>query len=281
MFRARARLKGQPLNKLIPNMLTLAALCAGLSGIRFALLEKWEWAVACIIVAAFLDNLDGRMARLLGGSTKFGAELDSLSDFISFGVAPPVIVYLWSLQDIGDVGWISVLLFSMCNAMRLARFNSRQGEVLPAWAFNYFTGVSAPVGAGFALLPMMLFFQSGADVFRAPLVTATVLVGTAALMISTIPTFSFKSIKIPHKYVFFAILLVGLFVSLLITHFWATAIVSIVSYFVSIPFSMRSFSRLKREAERIQALGASEGVQDAKILPLQAGEGSPVKEDRP
>ena len=253
-FRPRApRIKGQSLNKLIPNMMTLAALSSGLSSIRFALQEKWEWAVVAVIIAAILDNLDGRIARLLGGSTKFGAELDSLSDFISFGVAPSIIIYLWSLQDARGGGWIIVTLFSICNAMRLARFNSRHGEQLPPWAFNYFTGVSAPAGAGFALLPMMLSFQMDSDLFRSPLVTAPILIGTAGLMVSTLPTYSLKNIKVPQKYVLLLLLFVGLVVSLLVTHFWAGFIAIVTVYFISIIFSIRSFLKLKREAERIQA----------------------------
>ncbi|MBT5375148.1 MAG: phosphatidylcholine/phosphatidylserine synthase [Rhodospirillaceae bacterium] len=253
MFRARpVRLKRQSINKLIPNMLTLMALCAGLSSIRFALLERWEWAVAAIILAAFLDNLDGRMARLLNAGTQFGVELDSLSDFLSFGIAPAVVVYLWSLQDVGGFGWTIVLFYSVCCALRLARFNAGQGEVLPPWGYNYFTGVSAPAGAGLVLLPMMLTFETGLEIFRLPAVAGAVIICTAVLLISSIPTYSLKRIKIPQKYVLLTLLGVGLVGAMLVSEFWATFIGIVVVYFASLPFSIRSFTYLKREAERIK-----------------------------
>ncbi len=271
MFRARpARLKRQSINKLIPNMLTLMALCAGLSSIRFALLERWEWAVAAIILAAFLDNLDGRMARLLNVGTQFGVELDSLSDFLSFGVAPSVVVYLWSLQDSGGLGWTIVLFYSVCCALRLARFNARQGEVLPPWAYNYFTGVSAPAGAGLVLLPMMLTFETGLEVFRQPVVAGSVIICTAALLISSIPTYSLKGVKIPQKYVLPTLLGVGLVGAMLVSEFWMTFIGIVIVYFASLPFSIRSFTFLKKEAERIQGHGGDENPPS-----VPGGDGDP------
>jgi CDP-diacylglycerol--serine O-phosphatidyltransferase len=255
MFRARRkRFKGQSLNMMIPNLLTLMSLCAGLSAMRFALLAKWEWAVVAVILAGFLDNLDGRMARLLGGGSKFGTELDSLSDFVSFGVAPAVVLYHWSLWELGGKGWIIVTFYCICSALRLARFNSRQGEVLPPWAYNYFTGVSAPAGAGLALLPMMISFQfPELEAIRSVLVVGSLAVATAFLKISTIPTYSLKQIKIPQPYVLPTFLLVGIFAATLVTEFWPTFIGLVIAYFLSIPFSVRSFLHLRREAERIQS----------------------------
>ena len=255
MVRARRkRFKGQSLNMMIPNLLTLMSLCAGLSAMRFALLAKWEWAVVAVILAGFLDNLDGRMARLLGGGSKFGTELDSLSDFVSFGVAPAVVLYHWSLWELGGKGWIIVTFYCICSALRLARFNSRQGEVMPPWAYNYFTGVSAPAGAGLALLPMMISFQFPEfEAIRSVLVVGSLAVVTAFLKISTIPTYSLKQIKIPQPYVLPTFLLVGIFTATLVTEFWLTFIGSVIAYFLSIPFSVRSFLHLRREAERIQS----------------------------
>src|SRR5262249_52979257 len=158
--RERPRLRDQSLNRLIPNMLTVIALCAGLTGIRYALLDKWEAAVIAILVAGILDGLDGRIARLLNGASKFGAELDSLSDFVSFGVAPALPPYYWTLKDRRGIGWALALVFSVCGALRLARFNPRiDNPDLPAWTGKFFTGVPAPAGAGLALTPMVVSFQ--------------------------------------------------------------------------------------------------------------------------
>jgi CDP-diacylglycerol--serine O-phosphatidyltransferase len=164
----RARLRaervgGGNMNRLIPNAITVGALCAGLSGIRFAIDGRFEMAVAAIMVAAVLDGLDGRMARLLNGTSKFGAELDSLSDFLSFGVAPALIVYLWVLSAWGGLGWIVALAYAVCCALRLARFNTMLTEPnQPSWAGHFFTGVPAQAGAVLALMPLMAHFEFGA-----------------------------------------------------------------------------------------------------------------------
>lgn len=257
MFRARRhRLKGQSINRLIPNILTILALGAGLTSIRFGLQERWELAVFALIVAAVLDGLDGRIARLLGGTSKFGAELDSLSDFVSFGVAPAFLLYFWTMQDAGGVGWALVLLFSVCCALRLARFNTRSGDSdLPPWAYNYFTGVPAPAAAGLVLLPMMIYFELGPGLVDRPALNGAVITATALLMVSRIPTYSFKQVKVPHKYVLPTLLVVGLVAAFLATSPWATFVTLIFAYLITIPFSMRSFRHLRKEAERIQAQG--------------------------
>ena len=160
--RRNRRLRELPVNSLIPNILTVLALCAGMSAIRFAMQERWELAVAAIIVAGILDGLDGRMARLLKGATKFGAELDSLSDFIAFGVAPALVVYMWSTEALGGVGWVAGLAYSTCCALRLARFNTAlEDPDRPAWANLFFAGMAAPAGAYAALLPLTVSFQIG------------------------------------------------------------------------------------------------------------------------
>lgn len=255
MFRRRrSRLKGQSINKLLPNMLTIVALCAGMTAIRFGFQGKWEWAVFAVIVAAVFDALDGRLARLLGGTSSFGAELDSLSDFVSFGAAPAVLLYFWTMRDAGGIGWTLVLLFSVCCALRLARYNihSRDSD-LPPWGYNYFTGVPAPAAAGLALVPMMLTFEFGPGFFDSPALNGVVLIAISLLMISRIPTYSLKQFKVPHKYVLPTLLLVVLVAASLASDHWATFVAIAFAYVVSIPFSYRSFQHLKREAERIQA----------------------------
>ena len=244
MIRTRRRIRELPFHQLLPNVLTVLALCAGLTSIRYGFQQRWELAVAAVIVAAVLDSLDGRVARKLGGTTKFGAELDSLSDFLCFGVAPGILVYLWSLNTLGGAGWVLALLYAVCAALRLARFNTRIGmSDLPPWAGNYFTGMAAPSGAGVALLPMMLSFEFGPTVFAQPLLNAVVLVGVGALMISRLPTYSFKVMRIPHRWVMPALLAVGLLAALVATAPWATMSGIILVYLATIPMALRSYRR--------------------------------------
>ena len=151
----RTQIRRISVNRMIPNILTLLALASGLTAMRFAFQERWEMAVFAIAVAAILDALDGRVARLLKGASKFGAELDSLSDFVCFGVAPAIILFLWSLQDAGRVTWVLVMLYTMCMGLRLARFNvAVNDDDEPDWKNRFFSGVPAPAGAGLVLLPM-------------------------------------------------------------------------------------------------------------------------------
>lgn len=256
----RRRLRAMPVNSLIPNILTVLALCAGMSAIRFALQDNWTSAVAAVAIAAVLDGLDGRMARLLKGATKFGAELDSLSDFICFGVAPAIVVYLWSTNETGNVGWIAGLAYSTCCALRLARFNTAlEDPDRPAWAANFFAGVSAPVGAGFALLPMMLSFQIGDDHARLPwLVTVWQLI-VALLMISRIPSYSFKRIRVKRDYVLPTLVVVGLLAAILVSYPWLVLSVVSLLYLFSLPFSYRSHRRLLRTQQPVAGESKVEG----------------------
>ncbi|HLN25940.1 MAG TPA: CDP-diacylglycerol--serine O-phosphatidyltransferase [Patescibacteria group bacterium] len=252
--RRTPRIHGLSFNKLIPNILTMLALCAGLTSIRFGLHGKWEMAVTSILLAGVLDGLDGRIARLLHGTSKFGAELDSLSDFVSFGVAPAVLLYLWTMQGAGAAGWALVLLFSVCCALRLARFNTMIGEPdLPPWAYNFFTGVPAPAAAGLVLIPMMLSFQCDYHIFASPILNAIVLIGVSFLMVSKIPTFSGKRFRVPHHYVLPMLLLVGVLAAFLVTEPWATITIVAVLYGISIPLSIRAFTRLRRQAAEMRA----------------------------
>ncbi len=252
MFRPKRapKIKGLSINKMIPNILTLLALCAGLTAIRFGLDGKWEQGVIAIFIAGILDGLDGRIARLLHGTSKFGAELDSLSDFVSFGVAPSMLLYFWTMEDAGGLGWALVLLFAVCAAMRLARFNTMIGQPdLPGWAYNFFTGVPTPAGAALALLPMIATFQFGPGFFDRPSVVGVFLVGVSFLMVSTVPTFSFKRFRVPLRFVMPSLVLVGVVAAFLVSEPWATIAAVLVLYLVSIPLSIRRFQHLKRHSE--------------------------------
>ncbi|MBC8159436.1 MAG: CDP-diacylglycerol--serine O-phosphatidyltransferase [Alphaproteobacteria bacterium] len=263
----RRRLRALPFNRMIPNILTLLALCAGLSAIRYGLIGQWEKALLAIMAAAVLDGLDGRIARMLKGTSKFGAELDSLADFVSFGVVPPMVLYLWTLQEAGRFGWILVLLYSVCMVLRLARFNTLLEDVdQPAWAANFFTGVPAPMGAGLVLLPMALWLVTDSNMFRNPYLVSFVMISVAALLVSRIPTFSFKKVKIPSRWVLPTMLSVGLYAALLINTPWATVAVTLLVYLVSIPFGIRAHRRMAErggdEAEEADELDEIEEPAD-------------------
>ena len=198
--RARKRLRAQPLIHLLPNMFTVLSLCAGLTSIRYALDARYELAVALIVAAGVLDGLDGRSARLLKISSRLGAELDSLADFLSFGVAPAVLVYLWSLNQVKALGWTLVLLFATCCALRLARFNTElEATDRPPWMSRFFTGMPAPAAAGCAIIPLLLAFAFELDWPRNWLLNAAVLTAVSVMMVSRIPTFSIKTVVVRVK----------------------------------------------------------------------------------
>lgn len=262
------RIPGLSINRLIPNILTLLALCAGLTSIRFGLHGKWEEGVAAILLAAILDGLDGRVARLLQGTSKFGAELDSLSDFVSFGVAPAMLLYFWTMQGAGGLGWALVLLFSVCCALRLARFNTMIGAPdLPPYAYNFFTGVPAPAAAGLVMLPMVASFGFGSSFFARPSVVAVFLLGISFLMVSQIPTFSFKKVRIPNSWVLPILLIIGLFAAFMVTEPWLTLTGLGIAYLGLLPISIRAFRRLKAQAEQV---AAAEAENAAAPPPSQA-----------
>ncbi len=252
--RRQPRITGLSFNKLIPNILTMLALCAGLTSIRFGLDGNWQSAVMSILLAGVLDGLDGRIARLLHGTSKFGAELDSLSDFVSFGVAPAMLLYFWTMRSAGGLGWALVLLFSVCCALRLARFNTMLGEPdLPPFAYNFFTGVPAPAGAVLVLLPMIASFQADPNgLFHSSSINAVGLVLVSFLMVSKTPTFSGKRFKVPNAYVMPVLLLVGLLAAFLVTEPWTTITVVAALYAISIPISIRAFARLKKQAQTLR-----------------------------
>lgn len=257
--RRRQRLKGLHINRMIPNVLTLLALAAGLSALRFSLQERWELAVLAILVAAILDGLDGRIARILKGASRFGAELDSLSDFLCFGVAPAFTLYLWALVDAGRLGWALVLLLCICCALRLARFNTDvEEEAPPAWSRNFFVGVPSPAGAGLALFPLVLWFQTDAEFLRHPLIVGTFMLATSLLLVSRVRTFTFKKVRIAQSWVLPAMLGVGLYLALLFSAPWITLTLTLAAYMASIPFSVRLYQQNARSTEASAAARATE-----------------------
>lgn len=260
--RTRPRFEGLSFNRLIPNIMTMLGLCAGLVAIRFAIDDRWAPAAVMIVVAGVIDGLDGRLARLLKATSRFGAEFDSLADFLSFGVAPALVLYLWSMHTLGPLGFIPCLLFAVCSSLRLARFNAAldigPGKPKPAYAYNFFTGVPAPAGAGCALFPLfaaLAFAEWGwagfAGVVRHPILVGTVLVVVGALMVSTLPTWSFKNFKVPREAVLPLLLGVGLYVALLVAEPWAALAAAGIIYLGMLPFSLRSYLTLKAEAEAL------------------------------
>ncbi len=255
--RRRPRYKGPSFNRMIPNLMTMLGLCAGLTSMRFGLEGRFGAAAVAIAVAAVIDGLDGRLARLLKATSRFGAEFDSLSDFVCFGVAPAFVLYLWSLQRGGAYGYAPCLMFSVCMALRLARFNaSLDGAPKPAYAYNFFTGVPAPAGAALALFPLFLGLEGKSlgwqwlvGIAQFPLFNATVLIGTAVLLVSTLPIWSFKNFKVRSEYVLPMLLGTGAYAAVALADPWAALAGLSVIYLGMLPFSVRSFRRLRREAE--------------------------------
>lgn len=240
----RKRLRAIPVRVLVPNMITLLALCAGLTGIRMAVEGRLEWALAAIVFAAALDGIDGRIARMIKGTSRFGAELDSLADFVNFGVAPGLILYFWGLHDLKTAGWIAAMVFAICAGLRLARFNvSIDDPDKPAFAANFFTGMPAPAGAITVLLPIYLNFL-GVPKF-APLTLVYVL-AIAFLMVSRVPVFSGKKMgkRLSPDMVLPAFILVVLFVALLIGYPWEVLSVGTVLYLASLPFGVSYYRKL-------------------------------------
>jgi CDP-diacylglycerol---serine O-phosphatidyltransferase len=254
----RQRLRSLHINRMIPNTLTLLALAAGLSSLRFALNERWDMAVLAIVVAGILDGLDGRIARILDGATRFGAELDSLSDFLCFGVAPAMILYLWVLSEAGRLGWALVLMFCIGCALRLARFNADIDEPEPPpWHRNFFVGLPSPAGAGLVLLPVMLWFQLGVTFLRSPLFVGLVMVAVAALLVSRVRTFSFKKVRVPHRMLLPTMLGIGVYLAFLVSAPWLTLTLTGIAYAISIPFSDRTFRALKEAHSRAGIVAAA------------------------
>jgi len=238
-----------PLRSMVPNMLTILALCSGMFGMRFAILENWSAAVVAILVAGVFDGLDGRVARMLKGTSKFGAELDSLSDIVSFGVAPALIMYMWVLSDVKGLGWTVALAFATCTALRLARFNTAESiqtekKKKSKKDTDFFQGIPAPASAALALWPMMISFETGWALFSNPWFCSFYVAAIAALTVSKIPTYSFKRLAVRSNYILLYMLGIVLLASSLVTHLWETMSVIGICYIALIPFAYRKYKSL-------------------------------------
>ena len=238
-----------PLTRLLPNMLTMMSLFGGLTAVRFAMQEKWESAALAIVIASVFDVLDGRVARMLNMTSKFGAELDSLADLTSFGVAPALVLYLWGMQTgAGGLAWSAVLVFAACSALRLARFNTMLDNLdAPKWTKGYFTGVPAPAGAGLAMMPLFFFLEFGESARLAPTLLALWMIVSGGLMVSRVPTLAMKGRRVAPIFVMpimAAVCLVGVN---LFTNTWLTLSALSVVYFLLIPFGWVSYRRHEKK----------------------------------
>ena len=244
---AGRRIGGISLRAFAPNAITALALCFGFTGVRFAIGEEWEKALAAIIFAGVLDGMDGRIARLLRAQSKFGAELDSLSDVIAFGVAPAMILFLWSLENAPKFGWTAALALAVCCALRLARFNSRlDAEIQPHKSAGFMTGIPAPAGAGLSFVPVYLWLTTGNDLFREWYIVMPWALAIAMLMISAIPTYSWSSIRLRRSWRLFALAGVGLLGAALMTVPWLTLLAVCAIYLALLPFGIASYAKVRR-----------------------------------
>lgn len=276
----RRRFRSIPVRTLVPNLITLLALCAGLTGIRMAFEGKLELALAAIVFAALLDGIDGRVARLLKGTSKFGAELDSLADFVNFGVAPALILYFWGLHDIKSLGWIASLVFAICSALRLARFNVMIDDpTRPAWAGNFFTGVPAPAGAITALLPIYL------DLLGLPVNLVVVWLSfvyclfIAFLMVSRLPVFSGKQMgkRVTPDMVLPVFVFVVLFFAVLVSYPWIVLSAGTIIYLACLPLGWWAYRENVRK-DMAAAMTTSEPAAEDMPLP---GEPTAPADERP
>lgn len=271
----RLRFRTIPVRLLVPNVITLLALCAGLTAIRLAVEERLDLALAAIVFAVVLDGVDGRVARLIKGTSRFGAELDSLADFVNFGVAPAIILYFWDLHELKSAGWIAAMIFAICAGLRLARFNVAIDDPnRPAWAGNFFVGMPAPAGAITVLLPIYLFFLG------LPRLTPVIFIYTLAialLMVSRLPVFSGKKAgrRVPPEMVLPIFVIVVLFVALLISYPWHVLTLSTLAYLASLPFGWLSYRRLER------ADAATATAEPAESAPPLAPSGAPAASAQP
>lgn len=251
-LRGPAAKRGLGLRALLPNAITAAAMCSGLTGIRFAIGEQWALAVGAIILAGVLDGIDGRIARLLNAQSRFGAELDSLADSLSFGTAPALVLYLWTLGDV-RLGWFAALALAIACALRLARFNAQiDVDVQPHKSAGFLTGIPAPVGAGLAFLPFYLWQATGLEEFREPLLVAPWVALIALLMISNLATLSWASLRPRRTIRLWVILLVGLLVAALLLEPWWTLVAICLGYLVTLPIGFARYARVKRQRAAAQ-----------------------------
>jgi CDP-diacylglycerol--serine O-phosphatidyltransferase len=247
------------IRQLIPSMVTVLALCAGLTSMRFGIEGRYGLAVIMILLAGFLDGLDGRVARLLRGTTRFGAELDSLADFVNFGVAPALLVYVALLEGSGPAGWLSAMILAICCGLRLARFNVMSGDKSkPAWMGAYFVGVPAPAAGALALLPLFLDFLGLKLVHDLPFLVAVYLILIGLLAVSAIPTFSLKKASVKREWVLPLFIVFAAFVGLLLTNPWLAMSLASLLYLSLLPVSYRAFKRKQAEEAAKTAVAAED-----------------------
>ncbi|MEH6756286.1 MAG: phosphatidylcholine/phosphatidylserine synthase [Parasphingorhabdus sp.] len=247
--------KGISLRAFTPNAVTALALCVGLSGVRFAFMENWVLAAGAVVLAGILDGLDGRIARLLNAQSRFGAELDSLSDVIAFGVTPALIMFFWSLQYMPQFGWVLSLTMAVGCALRLARFNAQiDDEDQPHKSAGFLTGIPAPVAAGLAMLPLYLWVITELELFRQYWLVGPWIVLVAFLMISNTATYSWSSLRLRKNIRLEALAGFALLGVALITNPWVSLSAISIAYIIAIPFSVRSYARVKRQRvkERVE-----------------------------
>ncbi len=247
---------------ILPNMLTLIGVCIGLSSIRFALEEKFEFAIIAIILAAIIDGLDGRIARLIKGTSKVGKELDSLTDMISFGVAPAFIMYFWKLNTLGRFGWLLCLIYVICVALRLARFNVNTGQA-PSWRDNFFEGVPSPAGGILVLTPLILSLSSFEFIqINYNIVVPIFFIITSLLLISKFPSYSFKRIVIQRRVTIFLLFSIVLFFGLLLVYTFNVITMSVIVYLLMLPISFFHYQKLKKinEDENFNDEGDQEDI---------------------
>lgn len=284
MLRSRRRQRQRtrrPLLHMVPNLFTILSLCAGLTALRYGLDGRYDLAVALIVAAGVLDGLDGRAARLLNIQSKLGAELDSLADFFNFGVAPAVLVYTWALQPIRGLGWAIAMLFAVCCALRLARFNTESDDPQrPRWSQHFFTGVPAPAAAGLALTPMITWFAFGQGWSQSAGLNAATLVLVAVLMVSRVPTFSAKKLRLEPDQIVPTLAIAGLVMAFLVTEPWLTLSIVALAYLASLPVSVAVAARMRRE-EAISGLATATPAAPDTATPPSSGSpagGAPAKD---
>jgi len=289
----RRRFRAVPVRTMVPNLITLLALCAGLTAIRLAVEGKLEWALGAIVFAAVLDGIDGRVARLLKGTSRFGAELDSLADFVNFGVAPGLILYFWSLHELKSAGWIAAMVFAIAAGLRLARFNVMIDDPnRPPWAGKFFVGMPAPAGAITVLLPVYMHFLGVPQLAITPWVTLVYTLAIAFLMVSRLPFYSGKRLgnRVPPDLVLLVFVAVVLLVALLISYPWEVLTISTLLYLASAPFAYLTYREYARRDARAAATGkvdapgvdagkvdapnvgaAAEAVRPSSVVPFDSG----------
>jgi CDP-diacylglycerol--serine O-phosphatidyltransferase len=269
----RRRFKPIPVRMLIPNLITLFSLCLGLTAIRMAVDGKFELAITSIVIAGVLDGIDGRIARLLHSTSRFGAELDSLADFVSFGVAPALILYFWGLNALHSAGWIAVLVFAICAGLRLARFNvSLDDPNKPPYAVNFFTGVPAPAGALIVMLPIYLELMGLPHTVASPAIALVYVIAVALLLVSWIPTWSGKGVsgRVPREHVLLILICVVFFGALLVSYPWEVLSLGSIAYLACIPVAYFQYNKF----ERAYFATASGGIVHPEVA--AAGEERPA-----